>query len=143
MLIQPVNLSLPNVKDLEVKIKPLIQTEIDKMIREGVIEENMSRWRSQVLIVANEQQKKRRVVDYSQTINRLIRLDAYLPPRMDDLAAEICRNKMSCSLDLMRDYYQVPKVNRLRHLKPMENFFNSVESSLVSPTVLHVFREIT
>ena len=54
-----------------------IQTEIEKMIKEGVIEESTSPWRAQVLIVMNEHQRKRLVVDYSRTINRFTRLDAY------------------------------------------------------------------
>ena len=42
-----------------------IQTEIEKMIKEGVIEESTSRWRAQVLIVTNERQRKRLVADCS------------------------------------------------------------------------------
>ena len=53
-----------------------IQTEIEKMIKEGVIEESTSPWKTQVLIVTNERQRKRLVVDHSRTINRFIRLDA-------------------------------------------------------------------
>ena len=37
-----------------------IQTEIEKMIKEGVIEESTSPWRAQVLIVTNERQKKKK-----------------------------------------------------------------------------------
>ena len=47
-----------------------IQTEIEKTIKEGVIEKSTSPWRAQVLIVTNERQRKRLVVDYSRTINR-------------------------------------------------------------------------
>ena len=46
-----------------------IQTEIEKMIKEGVIEESTSPSRTQVLIVTNERQRNRLVVDYSRTIN--------------------------------------------------------------------------
>ena len=63
-----------------------IQTEIEKMIKEGVIEESTFPWRAHVLIVTNERQRKRLVVDYSRTINRFTRLDAYPLPRMDDFA---------------------------------------------------------
>ena len=46
-----------------------IQTEIEKMIKEGVIEESTSPWRAQVLIVTNKRQRKRLVVDYCRTID--------------------------------------------------------------------------
>ena len=71
-----------------------IQTEIEKMIREDVIEESTSPWRAQVLIVTNERQRKRLVVDYSGTVNRFTRLDAYPLPRMNDLAQEIAKYKI-------------------------------------------------
>ena len=71
--------------------KLFIQTEIEKMIKEGLIEESTPPWRAQVLIVTNERQRKRLVVDYSRTVNRFTRLDAYPLPRMDDLAQEIAK----------------------------------------------------
>ena len=46
-----------------------IQTEIEKMIKEGVIEESTSPLKAKILIVTNERQRKRLVVDYSRTIN--------------------------------------------------------------------------
>ena len=85
-----------------------IQTEIEKMIKEDVIEESTSTWRAQVLIVMNECQRKRQVVDYSRTINRFTRLDAYTLPRMDDLAKEIAKYKMYSLLDLKSANHQIP-----------------------------------
>ena len=85
-----------------------IQTEIEKMIKEGVTEESTSPWRAQVLIVMNEHQRKRLVVDYSRTINRFTRLDAYPLPRMDDLAQEIAKYKIYSLLDLKSGYHQIP-----------------------------------
>ena len=85
-----------------------IQTEIEKMIKEGVIEESTSPWRAQVLIVMNERQCKRLVVNCSITIYRFTRLDAYPLPRMDNLAQEIARYKIYCSLDLKSAYHQIP-----------------------------------
>ena len=88
--------------------KNFIQSEINTMLQEGVIEESTSPWRAQVLIVSNERQRKRLVVDYSQTINRFTKLDAYPLPRMDDLALEISKFKLYTSLDLKSAYHQIP-----------------------------------
>ena len=104
----------PNSKPITTKSKRFgedddrcfIQTEIEKMIQEGIIEESTSLWRAQVLIVTNECQRKRLTVDYNRTINSFTRLDAY--PRMDDLAQEIAKHKIYSSLDLKSAYYQIP-----------------------------------
>ena len=118
-----------------------IQTEIEKMIKEGVIEQSTSPWRAQVLIVTNECQRKRLVVDYSKTINRFTRLDAYQLPRMEDLAQEIAKYKIYSSLDLKNAYHQIPikeEDQPMRHLKLMVNFTNFVEFLLELLMVLHV-----
>ena len=85
-----------------------IQIEIEKMIKEGVIEQSTSHWSAQVLIVMNERQRKRLVVDFSRTINRFTRLDTYPLPRMDDLSQEIAKYKIYSSLDLKSAYHQIP-----------------------------------
>lgn len=88
-----------------------ISSEIDKMCKDGVIEESNSPWRAQVLVVANERQRKRLVVDYSQTINRYTPLDAYPLPKMHDLAEKLSHYKIFSSLDLKSAYHQVPISN--------------------------------
>ena len=85
-----------------------IQTEVEKMIKEGVIEESTFPWKAQVLIVTNERQRKRLVVDYSRTIYRFTKLDAHPLPTMDDLAQEITKYKIYSSLDLKSAYHQIP-----------------------------------
>ena len=73
----------PNCKPIVAKsrrfgneYKHFIESKIDTMLQEGMIEENTSPWRAQVLIVSNERQRKRLVVDYIQTINRFTKIDA-------------------------------------------------------------------
>ena len=58
--------------------------------------------------VSNERHRKRLVVDYSRTINRFPRLDAYPLPRIDDLATELSNHKYYSSLDLKSAYHQIP-----------------------------------
>ena len=45
-----------------------IKSEVRRMQAEGIIEPSRSPWRAQVLVTANENQKKSLVTDYSQTI---------------------------------------------------------------------------
>ena len=84
--------------------------EIEKMIQKNIIEEITSPWRAQVLIVTNEHQIKRLIIDYNRTINRSTRLDAYPLPRIDDQAQEIAKYKIY-SLDLKSAYHQIPIKN--------------------------------
>ena len=49
--------------------KQFIDSEIQRMLNEGIIELSNSPWRAQVVITRNEENKKRMAIDYSQTIN--------------------------------------------------------------------------
>ena len=52
-----------------------IQSEISRMLKEGIIEPFQSPWHAQTLVVSPENHKKRLVVDYSQTIKQFTLLD--------------------------------------------------------------------
>ena len=87
--------------------KAFIRDEVNKLLREGVIEASNSPWRAQVLVVANERHRKRMVVDYSRTINKFTFLDAYPLPKIDELVREISTYSVYSSLDLTSAYYQI------------------------------------
>ena len=59
-----------------------ISSEIKRMLEADIIERSRSLWRAQILVV-KQGDKKRLVIDYSATINRLTRLDVYPFPRME------------------------------------------------------------
>ncbi|XP_066963203.1 uncharacterized protein [Macrobrachium rosenbergii] len=84
-----------------------IGTEIDRLLEEGVIEHSTSPWRAQVVVVHNRN-KRRMVVDYSETINKFTYLDAYPLPNIDDLVNEIAKYKVFSSVDLKSAYHLVP-----------------------------------
>ena len=54
-----------------------IESEVQRLLKEGIIEPSHSPWRAQVLVIAPVGHKKRMVVDYSQTVNKYTQLDAY------------------------------------------------------------------
>ena len=83
-----------------------IDSEIKRMLDEGIIEESTSAWRAQV-VVANKNTKPRLVVDYSQTINRYTEADAYPLPIIDDLINSIAQNKYFSIIDLKSAYHQL------------------------------------
>ena len=108
------NLS-PNVKPIAVKSrwynnqdKKFIESEIQCLLKENVIEPSTSPWRAQVVIVSDDHHKKCIVIDYSQTINRFTELDAYPLPRIGDQANKIAQYKIFSNIDLKDACYQIP-----------------------------------
>ena len=89
--------------------KTFIRVEVKKLLEAGIIKECESPWRAQVLVhQGNENHKKRLVIDYSQTINRFTKLDAYPVPRIDEMVEDISKRKYYSTLDLSSAYHQVP-----------------------------------
>ena len=82
---------LPDCKPIAVKSrrysqvdKEFIRDEVQRLLKEDIIEPSTSPWRAQVVVTKEGgNHKKRLVVDYSQTINRYTQLDAYPLPRID------------------------------------------------------------
>ena len=86
----------------------LITEQINKLLDQGIIEHSESPWRAQVLVTKDERQKRRMVIDYSQTINRFTELDAYPLPKIDQQVHELAKCKLFSTLDLKSAYYQIP-----------------------------------
>ena len=78
-----------------------------RLVQEDIIESSVSPWRAQVLVVVNDKQKRRMVIDYSQTINRFTHLDAFPLPRIDDLVNKIAKYRVFSSIDLRSAYHQI------------------------------------
>ncbi|XP_059827450.1 uncharacterized protein LOC132395170 [Hypanus sabinus] len=87
--------------------RAFIQSEVQRLLREGIIEPSTSPWRAQVVVVRTGQ-KNRMVVDYSQTINRFTQLDAYPLPRIADMVNQIAQYKVYSTIDLKSAYHQLP-----------------------------------
>ena len=54
--------------------RSFIDKETTRLLQEGIIEQSRSPWRAQVLVITQNSGKKRMVIDYSRTINRLLYL---------------------------------------------------------------------
>ena len=98
-----------------------IQSEVTKLLESGIIELSQSPWRAQVLVTSNERQKRRMVVDYSQTVNKFTCLDAYPFPRIDDLISNISHFTVFSTLDLQSAYHQIP-------IRPEDKVFTAFEA---------------
>ena len=83
-----------------------IRTEVDRLIKEGIIESSNSPWRAQIVVV-RKNEKKRLAVDYSETINRFTLLDAYPIPRIKDQINQIALHEVYSTIDLRAAYHQI------------------------------------
>ena len=87
--------------------KSFISSEIKWLLADGLIESSNSPWRSQPLVVTQEYQKKRMVIDYSRTINKFTFVDSYPLPKMHDVVQQVAQYKIHSTLDLSSAYHQV------------------------------------
>ncbi|XP_064080951.1 uncharacterized protein LOC135197777 [Macrobrachium nipponense] len=90
--------------------KEFIKVETSRLLAEGVIEDSISPWRAQVVVVKDplNRHKKRMCVDYSQTINLYTELDAYPLPRIDTMVNELSTYRVFLTFDLKSAYHQIP-----------------------------------
>ena len=96
-----------------------IEKEIKKLLQDDVIEESISPWRSQVVVV-KQKEKWRLCIDYSQTVNKHTELDAFPVPRIEDLVNELSKNRYFSKYDLKNAYHQVPLHPNDRRLTAFE-----------------------
>ena len=112
---------------------------------EGIIEPSNSPWRAQVVVTKDESHKKRLAIDYSQTINRFILLDAIPLLRINDLLNDIAQYRVFSTIDLRSVYHQVPlkeedKQCRLQNvLRVLIWFLYSVRAVLEKSYVISTF----
>ena len=106
---------VPNCKPIAIKSRrysiddrKFIENEIERLLKEGIIEQSTSPWRAQIVITKNENHKKRMVIDYSQTINKFTQLDAYPLPKIQDLINTIANYRIFSKIDLRSAYHQIP-----------------------------------
>ena len=84
-----------------------IDREVKRLLADGIIVKSTSPWRAQVLVTREGTHKQRLVFDYSETINRFTRLDAYPVPRIDETVDKISKFKVFSTIDLKSAYHQV------------------------------------
>ena len=99
-----------------------IESEVQRLLAEDVIEPSHSPWRAQVVVTHNGAKKKRMVVDFSQTINRFTQQDAYPLPNIGELVNKIGKNSYFSVVDLSSAYYQV-------EIDPGERIYTAFEAA--------------
>ena len=84
-----------------------IKAEVHFLAEAKIMEPSNSPWRAQVLVI-HRKTKRRMEVENSETINQYTLLDAYPPPKIDEMVNTIAKYKYYSTIDLLSAYYQIP-----------------------------------
>ena len=87
--------------------KKFIAETIKNDLKEGIIEPSSSPWCAQVLVVTEDNHKKRMCINYSETINKYTLLDGYPLPNKQILANKVAQYSHFSTLYLKSAYHQV------------------------------------
>ncbi|GET58735.1 retroviral-like aspartic protease 1 [Rhizophagus irregularis DAOM 181602=DAOM 197198] len=86
--------------------REIIKREIDKMLKEEIIQESCSPWSSPVVIVNKKTGDKRFCIDFRK-INQMTITDTYPLPRINDLLEKFRVAKWFTTIDLASGYWQI------------------------------------
>ncbi|CAB4439835.1 unnamed protein product [Rhizophagus irregularis] len=86
--------------------REIIKREINKMLKEGIIQESYGSWSSPVVIVDKKTGDKRFCIDFRK-INQMTITDTYPLPRIDDLLEKFRIAKWFTTIDLASGYWQI------------------------------------
>jgi len=85
---------------------PIVQKEVDDMLKNNIIEKSQSPWCSPLVIVSKKDGSMRVCVDMRK-VNAITHKDAYPLPRIADCLDSLGNAKYFCTLDLKSGYWQV------------------------------------
>ena len=92
---------------LQGKARDYVQSEVDRLCSEGIIEPSDGPWSAPVVPICKPDGSVRLCIDY-RALNKITVKDAYPIPNLEDTIYNLSDMRYFSSLDLMRGYYQVP-----------------------------------
>ena len=82
------------------------KTQVEKLLKHGIIEESSSPWASPIVLVQKKDGSFRFCVDYRK-LNSVTKKDSYPLPRIDNSLETLADSKWFSTLDLRSGYWQV------------------------------------
>lgn len=100
----------PYNKRFSPKERKLLQEEIEKLLKNGFIEESKSPWVSNVMFVKKKDTDELRFVVDFRAINAITLTEGsnHLLPNLQDLLSSLSESRYFTSLDLRSGFYQIP-----------------------------------
>ena len=95
--------------------RAVIDQEVEKMIKDGIVEPSVSPWSFPLLVVPKKDRTNRIVVDFRK-LNQATTPDPYPMPSMRDLIATIGSKRIYSTLDLQQGFLQIPLAYESRPL---------------------------
>lgn len=86
--------------------KEILREELDKLLKDNIIEECESSWAAPVVLVPKKEGSMRLCVDYRR-LNEVTVGDSYPMPRIDELLHATKRTKFMSTIDLRSGYHQI------------------------------------
>ena len=108
-------LSAP-IATVPIKYQDKLQTELDRLLKAGVIRESNSFYNSNILIVPKKNTEAIRIVLDSRAINMGVRKVTTIMPRITELLFSLGEATVWSSLDLLSAYWSIPLCEESRHL---------------------------
>ena len=87
--------------------RTIIQQQVDRMLKQGVIEPSESPWSSPVVLVKKKTGEWRFCVDYRK-LNEVTVNDVYPLPRIEDTLSQLEGSRYFSLMDLQAGYHQIP-----------------------------------
>lgn len=97
------------------KVQEAINTEVEKMLADKVIEPSQSEWASPIVMVLKPNGAYRFCIDFRE-VNRVSKRDAYPLPRMDSILDKLRSARYISTIDLSQAYFQVSLTERSREI---------------------------
>ncbi|KAL0879410.1 hypothetical protein ABMA27_003165 [Loxostege sticticalis] len=95
-------------RPLPFALRERVDAELDAMLRAGVIEPvDHSDWATPLVVVRKSDGNLRLCADYKVTLNRVLDVDRFPVPKMEDLFSNLSGNSFFTKLDLSQAYNQV------------------------------------
>ncbi|KAJ8037827.1 hypothetical protein HOLleu_18745 [Holothuria leucospilota] len=88
------------------KMKVEIQAQIDKLLKDDIIEESQSPWSAPIVLVKKKDNTYRFCVDYRK-LNAVTIRDSHPLPRVDDILDAIAGSQYFSTMDLTHGYWQI------------------------------------
>jgi hypothetical protein len=91
--------------------KNVVEEEVAKMLKNGVVRSSKSPWSSPVVLVVKKDGSNRFCVDYT-ALNKITKKDKHPMPKIDEVLREVKGARYFSTMDLQSGYWQVPMAEK-------------------------------